>query len=117
MAESTKVTRRQTCTICLPITEDEYRRIMDSWPKMRAWLTQSFADMPELFPEGFAEGFGQKDSRRSKRMALRQWRVTSHHDGRHYSIRPSFVTPHMTARTADVEKGLFLRKFGVPYWA
>ena len=38
-------------------------------------------------------------------------------DGSAYSIRPSFLMPYMTARTADVEGPLFLRKFGVPFWA
>ena len=31
-----------------------------------------------------------------------------------YSIRPSFLMPYMTARTADVEGPLFLRKFWRP---
>jgi hypothetical protein len=30
---------------------------------------------------------------------------------------PAFLMPYMTARTADVEGPLFLRKFGVPFWA
>jgi len=34
-----------------------------------------------------------------------------------YTIRPSFAMPYMTAKTDDVEKVLFLRKFGVPFWA
>ena len=38
-------------------------------------------------------------------------------DGSAYSIRPSFLMPYMTARTADVEGPLFLRRFGVPFWA
>jgi hypothetical protein len=38
-------------------------------------------------------------------------------DGTAYSIRPSFVMPYLTARTEDVEGPLFLRKFGVPFWA
>ena len=38
-------------------------------------------------------------------------------DGTAYSIRPSFLMPYMTGRTEDVEGPLFLRKFGVPYWA
>src|SRR5205085_2527373 len=33
-----------------------------------------------------------------------------------YSFRPSFVMPYMTARTDAVQQGLFLRKFGVPFW-
>src|SRR5207248_4950452 len=38
-------------------------------------------------------------------------------DGTAYSIRPSFLMPYLTARTADVEGPLFLRKFAVPFWA
>ena len=38
-------------------------------------------------------------------------------DGSAYSIRPSFLMPYMTAHAADVEGPLFLRKFGVPFWA
>jgi hypothetical protein len=117
MAESAKATRRPPCTICLPITEDEYRQIMNSWPRFRLWLQRCHAAMPELFPDGFGDGFGQKDARTSKKMALRLWRITLPSNGRHYSIRPSFATPHLTARTDDVAHGLFLRKFGVPYWA
>jgi len=33
-----------------------------------------------------------------------------------YRIVPSFVLPYMTGCTADVEKVLFLRRFGVPFW-
>jgi hypothetical protein len=38
-------------------------------------------------------------------------------DGAAYSVRPSFLMPYMTARVADVEGPLFLRTFGVPFWA
>jgi len=38
-------------------------------------------------------------------------------DGSAYGIRPSFLMPYMTSRTADVEGPLFLRMFGVPFWA
>jgi hypothetical protein len=34
-----------------------------------------------------------------------------------YTIRPSFAMPHMTGIVGEVEKALFLRKFGVPFWA
>src|SRR5512135_802160 len=32
-------------------------------------------------------------------------------------IRPSFLMPSLTARTEEVQGPLFLRKFGVPFWA
>ena len=38
-------------------------------------------------------------------------------DGTAYSIRPSFLMPYLTARADEVEAPLFLRKFGVPFWA
>jgi hypothetical protein len=34
-----------------------------------------------------------------------------------FTICPSYLTPYLSANTDEVEKGLFLRKFGVPYWA
>jgi hypothetical protein len=33
-----------------------------------------------------------------------------------YTIMPSFVMPYMVGYTDEVEKALFLRRFGVPYW-
>lgn len=110
-------TEHASPTICLPISEEEYRKIMDSWPDVRRWIEESYSKTPELFPAGFEKGFGQKDSRSSKKIPLRLWRITLHSDDQHYSIRPSFVMPWMTARTDDVAKGLFARTFGMPYWA
>src|SRR5262249_19254086 len=37
--------------------------------------------------------------------------------GQAFSVRPSFVLPYMAGWTDDVEKPLFLRRFGVPFWA
>ena len=34
-----------------------------------------------------------------------------------FTIRPSFVLPYVTGYTDDVEEALFLRRWGVPYWA
>ena len=34
-----------------------------------------------------------------------------------FTIAPSFVMSYMTGYTDDVENALFLRRFGVPYWA
>jgi hypothetical protein len=109
--------QRESCTICLPIAEDEYRKIMDSWPDVRQWIQRCFKESPELFPANFAQGFRQKDSRNPRKMDLCIWRVTANSDDQAYSIRPSFVMPWIIAKTEDVANGLFLRKFGVPDWA
>ena len=34
-----------------------------------------------------------------------------------YTVRPSFVLPHLSGWAKDAEHALFLRKFDVPFWA
>ena len=68
-----------------------------------------------LFPVGFQGGYEMKDIRYSKRLRMRVRRI--HIAGVTYTIRPSFAMPYMTGLVQDVEKALFLRKFGIPYWA
>lgn len=103
-------------TICLPIEEERYRQVVGNAVAFRAWLLESFQQSPELFPQGFAQGFSMKDVRISQKTDLPLRRIALR-DGTAYSIRPSFVMPYMSARTGDVEGPLFLRKFGVPFWA
>lgn len=107
---------RDIRTICLPCREEDYDAIVSQPQQFRLWLNESFARYPELFPEGFTHKFELVDRRVSKKLQLWQRRIQLR-DGSRFSIRPSFVTPYLTARVSDVEKPLFLRKFGVPFWA
>ena len=102
-------------TICLPIAEEAYRQIVNDPVEFRRTIEDCFRRMPELFPRDF-EGFQLMDHRVSVKqgVTIRRLRLK---DGTTYSIRPSFLMPYMTARTADVEGPLFLRQFGVPFWA
>ena len=79
-------------------------------------LDDGFRKTPELFPPNFAQGYELKDDRMSVKQGLPIRRILLK-DGTAYSVRPSFLMPYMTARTEDVEGPLFLRKFGVPFWA
>ena len=107
---------RGHATICLPIEKDEYDGIVENAKKFRQWLDCCFAEMPELFPERFSRGYVMKDGRTSAKQGESLRRIALR-DGRSYSIRPSFLMPYMAARTEEVEAPLFLRKFGVPFWA
>jgi len=107
---------RGHATICLPIEEEEYDAIVESAEGFRHWLDDCFGEMPELFPVGFSQGYTMKDGRVSVKQGKWLRRIVLR-DGRSYSIRPSFLMPYMTARTEEVEAPLFLRKFGVPFWA
>jgi hypothetical protein len=116
MAASSTRKPRGCSTICLPIDQGLYAQIIDDAQRFRAALDQFYARMPELFPKAFASGYTFKDSRLSKKRGLRLRRIACKADGAAFTIRPSFVLPYMTARTDDVEKALFLRRFGVPFW-
>ena len=78
--------------------------------------TTASGRMPELFPANFAEGYQLKDDRISAKQEVPIRRILLR-DGTAYSVRPSFLMPYMTGRIEDVEGPLFLRKFGVPFWA
>src|SRR5262249_37662080 len=76
-----------------------------------------FHDHPELFPKDFGQGYRLKDRRSSAKTGLRLRRVRLKATGQSFSVRPSFVLPYHSARTDDVQGPLFLRPFGVPFWA
>src|SRR5512135_540392 len=103
-------------TICLPITEDAYLRIVEDPRQFRGVIDEWYRRMPELFPPNFAMGYQLKDDRVSAKQGLLIRRILLR-DQTSYSIRPSFVMPYLTARTDEVQAPLFLRKFGVPFWA
>jgi hypothetical protein len=100
----------------LPVSEDAYAHAVNDPVAFRRWLDEGLRTMPELFPLDFAKGYELKDVRMSVKQGLPIRRILLR-DGTAYSVRPSFLMPYMTARVADVEGPLFLRKFGVPYWA
>src|ERR1700682_1973699 len=117
MAEGLRPRPRGCSTICLPINQDRYQKVVNSPQEFRLWLDQAFRDRPELFPQAFAKGYTLKDARLSKKTGLRLRRVECKSTGEAFTVRPSFVLPYLTGNTDDVEKALFLRKFGVPFWA
>jgi hypothetical protein len=103
-------------TLCLPIAEETYRRVVADPAEFRREIDDCFRRMPELFPAKFADGYQLKDDRTSSKQEVPIGRIITR-DRTSYSIRPSFLMPYMTARVEDVEGPLFLRKFGVPFWA
>lgn len=103
--------------IVLPIDQMEYKRQVQDRRWFRQWVDRMYEQHPELFPHEFSEGYYLHDLRASKKMSevyTRRIRLKS--TGTVYRIVPSFVLPYMTGYAVDVEKALFLRRFGVPFW-
>ena len=71
MAESlaTRASRGHR-TLCLPIAEETYRRIVADPVEFRRALDDCFRRMPELFPADFAEGYQLKDDRISAKQGV-----------------------------------------------
>ena len=117
MAASAGQKPRGFSTICLPFDQQGYEQAIADPAAFRAALDRLFLEHPELFPEAFAQGYLLKDSRVSKKLGLRIRRIECKATGEAFSVRPSFVLPYMPALAEDVSKPLFLRSFGVPFWA
>jgi hypothetical protein len=103
-------------TLCLPFEEESNRRVVGDPAEFRRAVDACFRTAPELFPAGFDRGYALKDDRTSAKRGLPIRRILLR-DGVAYSVRPSSLAPYMTARVGDVEAPLFLRTFGVPFWA
>src|SRR5262249_29568862 len=94
-----------------------YPELVTDPAAFRAALDRSSRAMPELFPEGFANGYRLKESRASRKLGLRLRRVRLKATGESFTVRPSFALPYMAGWAPDASGPLFLRVFGVPFWA
>jgi len=104
-------------TITLPITEEQYAEMIDDPKRFRnEWIDPFYATCPELFPPSFEKGYQMNGHYIAKRLNIKIRRIQLQ-GGEQYQVRPAFALPMMVGRTEDVQAGLFLRKFGVPYWA
>ena len=104
--------------IVLPIEMERYPKIVKEPDLFREWVDENAACFSELFPAEIVKGYVLHDMRVSSKMpemALR--RIALKESKEVFTIAPSGVMPYMTSYTDDVEKALFLLRFGVPYWA
>lgn len=119
-------TREKVTRVCqriiLPIEWEAYQEIVTDPSAYRNWLDQMIGTYPHLFPSGIEAGYTLHDKRRSKKMpdvCLRRIKLKKEDEViglQVVTIMPSAIMPYMTGYTDEVEKALFLRRFGVPFW-
>lgn len=103
--------------IVLPIEPVEYKQQVQDRHQFRQWIDAMYEHHAELFSSEFSEGYHLHDLRPSKKMPdVCILRIRLKCTGTVYRVVPSFVLPYMAGYVADVEKALFLRRFGVPFW-
>jgi len=117
MATGSGPLSRGCSTICLPFDQQLYREVVGDPARFRQALDRFFRDLPELFPTAFAAGYRLKDIRTSAKLGLRLRRIRCTATGETFTVRPCFALPYMVGYADAVEPPLFLRTFGVPYWA
>ena len=104
--------------ICVPFaSEAQYQGCVAEVAKYRLYLTKLHAQHPELFPQAMGQGYTFHDRYCSRKQGVVLRRIKLKTSGEVFTLRPSFVLPYCIARTEDVEKALFLRHWGVPFWA
>lgn len=107
-------------TIIIPAdNEEEYLIFVQDKAEFRSQLGHIFDLYPELFPEDFSHGFRLygfcAESKKMPEFPIRRIQLNINKEV--YQVAPSFLMPYRVGRTEDVEKALFLRRWGVPYWA
>jgi len=108
-------TTRNNKSICLPFTQDDYNKNIKDTVNFRRCVDERIRLYPELFPPEISDGYQMTDSYFSKKLLTTIRRIDI--AGTAYTIRPSYAMPYMAGFTFDIEKALFLGKFGVPFWA
>jgi len=109
--------------VILPIALDDYREKASDPKEFRRWLDEMIAACPELFPCEIEAGYTLHDilpasvklpDVRFRRIKLKAEKNAG--EQQVLTICSSDVMPYMTGYTDEVEKALFLRRFGVPFW-
>lgn len=102
-------------TICVPApSEADYEKLIKNPNSFRAFLDPIIEKSPELFPEGISRGYWLHSIVHSKKLNLTTRRIQLVINNDVYQIRPDSVLPYMVGLTDDVEKALYLRRFGIP---
>ena len=105
-------------TIRLPFEQTAHEAFLADKVVAKVQIDKLYNQYPELFPEEMAHGyvlygFTQESSKQGLRCRRIQLKTA---DKPVFTVAPSFVTPYMRGLTAEIEKALFLRRFGVPFW-
>ena len=109
--------------IRIPSSREDDDKLVEDNQQFRDKLDEWIAMYPELFPPDIEQGYQlygfTRPSVKMPEVKRRRIRLAGSdgQESRLYTIVPSYALPYMAGDADDVEKALFLRRFGVPFWA
>lgn len=107
---------KENRTIVLPIDEKNYDLFVNDLDIAHEIFSNYYSLSPEFFPERMSKGYMFNGKTRvSKKLGIQMRKVKI--NGINYKIRPSFILPYNRPLTQHVSDALFLKRFGVPFWA
>lgn len=110
--------RAKDKTICLDfVDEGYYKQCMNDDQEFRRHVGQCYQQWPELFPAEFEGSYRLHGFITSKKQGLKMRRIRLSQNGAAYQIRPSFMMPYMIGPTEEIGKGLYFKRWGVPFEA
>ncbi len=93
--------------------ETEYRQLMGDKQLFHQYLAEIIEYHPENFPPEIEAGYVLHGSFKSQKMGVPIRRIRLKATGEVYQLRPSIFMPYLAGKTDEVEKALYLRRFGV----
>ena len=79
-------------------------------------IASCYAENNALFPASMSAGYCLNGKTRvSKKTNLQMRKIKTGNQS--YQLRPSYILPYQKGEVEQASKGLFLIKFGVPFWA
>jgi hypothetical protein len=105
-ADHTTGLARESKTICIPCSQQQYERIVDDPVLFREFLDRLIEATPELFPPEIHRGYRMKGAYTPRKTGWKLRRIDLRND-ESYSVRPSFLMPYLSGRTEDVQAPLF----------
>ncbi len=116
--------KKRTKRITLPTDLTTYNALSLNKQAFRQYLDEMLHTHPELFPADINQGYKlhgmMPPSKKMPHVQLRRIQLKALDKQERlqvFTIAPCDVLSHMVGDVTEVEKALFLRRFGVPFWA
>ena len=116
--------KKRTKRITIPTELATYTEISSNKQIFRQHIDKMSEAYPELFPDDIGQGYKlhgmMPPSKKMPHVQLRRIQLKALDEQKRlqvFTIAPCDILPYMAGDVTEVEKVLFLRRFGVPFWA